>query len=79
MLRKMWYNLITTEPVVYLDIFKGIFLLGGATGFFVLSDAKYQSISVALGVILPALLTWLTRDSVVSEKTFTEITGQPIK
>jgi hypothetical protein len=73
MVKKLYRKIITTEPVVYLDLFKGIVLLGGATGFFVLDDAKYQAIAAALGLLLPTFLTWLTRDSVYSEQTVRKI------
>jgi len=69
MVKRIYEKIITTEPVVYLDLFKAIVLLGGATGFFIINDAKYQAISAALGLLLPTLLTWLTRDSVYSQQT----------
>lgn len=72
-LKKLYRKIITTEPVVFLDIFKGIVLLGGATGFFVLEDAKYQAISAALGITLSTLLSWLNRSEVYSEKTVRKI------
>lgn len=74
MLKRIYEKIITTEPVVYLDLFKGIVLVGAATGFFVLDDARYQAISAAFGILLPTLLTWLTRSSVVSQKTYDKAT-----
>lgn len=73
MVKRIWNKLITTEPVIYLDLFKGIVLLGGATGFFIIDDTKYQAISAALGIFLPTLLTWLTRSSVYSQRTVNQI------
>lgn len=78
MVKRIYEKIISTEPVVYLDIFKGIVLLGAATGFFVLDDAKYQAIVVALGVLIPTLLTWLTRSHVYSEKTVEGIKVQEV-
>lgn len=69
MVKRIYEKIIHTEPVVYLDLFKAIVLLGGATGFFVIDDSRYQAISVALGLLLPTLLTWLTRSSVYSQQT----------
>lgn len=75
---KIYRKIITTEPVVYLDLFKGIVLLGGATGFFLIPDDKYQAISAALGLLLPTLLTWFTRSSVISQATYDKnITDAP--
>lgn len=73
MAKRIYEKIITTEPVIYLDIFKGVVLLGAAAGFFTIDDAKYQAILVALGVLIPTLLTWLTRSSVFSQKTVEEI------
>ena len=63
---------------MYLDIFKGVVLLGGATGFFIIPDAKYQAISAALGLLLPTLATWLTRSSVISQKTYEKVENKVV-
>jgi hypothetical protein len=73
-LKKLWRKLITTEPVVYLDIFKGAILIGGATGFFVVDDNRAQALYIAIPAVLTPLLTWLTRSSVVSQVSFDNVT-----
>jgi hypothetical protein len=78
MIKRIYQKIITTEPVIYLDIFKGIVLLGGATGFFVIDDARYQAISAALGLLLPTLLTWLTRSSVISQQSYQKAIENPV-
>ena len=72
-LKKLYRKVITTEPVVFLDIFKAIVILGTSIGFFTIDDAKFQTISIALGIALTAILTWLNRDVVYSEKTVENI------
>ena len=79
LVKRIYRKVITTEPVVFLDIFKGIVLLGGTTGFFVLEDAKYQAISVALGILLTSILSWLNRNSVYSQQTVSEMNQDAIK
>lgn len=61
--------MITTEPVIYLDLFKAAVVFGTAIGLFTIDDARLATITTALGVLLTAGLTFLNRNSVYSQQT----------
>lgn len=66
--KRIYQRMITTEPVVYLDLFKAIVVFGTALGLFTIDDAKLATITTALGVLLTAGLTALNRNAVFSQQ-----------
>ena len=61
-----------TEPVVFLDIFKAIVLIGGTTGWFIINDNTIKGITLILTLIIFPMLTWWNRGEVYSQKTHNE-------